>query len=1054
MSDSYAELHLHSAYSLREGASLPDELVARAAELGLPALAITDHDALYGVIPFYTAARAAGIKPLIGAELTLRAQPLEPGDETSSGVHHVTLLARDRRGYANLCRLLTQAHLDNEKDSPAVGFETLAQHTQGLVCLSGCRQGEIPAQLLAGRRKQAMTAARRYASVFGPDNFWLELQHNFLPEDRDLIADQVELARHLGLRYVATGNTHYHVRERHRLQDVLVTVRHRATLDTSHHLRRPNSEFYLKSPAEMAERFALLPEALTASLRLAEECSVTLDFTDYRFPDFELPPGETAESYLARLCQEGALRKYGHTGGEVAEKLAYELGLIGRLGLCGYFLIVWDLMRFARERGIPAQGRGSAANSIVAYVLGLTTVDPIRHKLFIGRFLNEEMESVPDIDIDFSRDHREEVIAYVYQKYGREHAALVNTIITYQARSAVRDVGKALGLPQAELERLCKHLEGRAATEVAEELAQQPEFADRANSPLWRQLTELCHDIADFPRHLSQHVGGMVISSCPLVEIVPLEKARMPDRIVTHWDKDSIADAGLIKIDLLSLGMLSLIHEAVALIEEVRGVRLDLERVPLNDSHVYDLLCSADTLGIFQVESRAQMQALPRSQPRSFLDIVAQIAIIRPGPLQGKMVHPYLRRRRGLEPVSYPHPKLRPVLEETLGVVLYQEQCIRVAIEVAGFSAGEAEQLRRAMSRKRSQAAMERLRARFVEGALGNEVDERTAGEVWEMLKGFAAFGFCKSHAAAFAWITYQSAWLRLYYSPEFYAALLNNQPMGFYSPEVIVNDARRHGIEVLPVDVNASGGRCTVEFDRLRIGFRYVQGIGPAGLERLEEERQRGPYASLSDFCRRTRLSREAIENLIEIGAFDCFGLARRELLWQLGLLWRAYFSGRQPAGIARMELPVEQDMVVLPPMTPGEEAQADYTVSGLSTRYHWMDFFRPHLGEDVVSSRHLARLPNGIQLRIAGLVVCRQRPATAKGFLFMTLEDEWGLSNVVIRPQVYQRDRRTIRTQPLVLVEGRLQQHDGVINVVATRIVPLPYSGRKTAPQARSFR
>ncbi len=1086
----YAELHCHSCYSLLDGASQPDELVGRARALGLRALALTDHDGLYIAPTFCRLAEAAGVQPIVGAEVTCAVEDSTSPRAIPASLYgaHLTLLAADETGYRNLCRLLSRARLGRPKGAArntgsaaarnriataverngvervgeaALAPAWLAEHSAGLIVLTGCRQGPVAAPLLAGRPAAARAAATWLREVFGPARCWIELQRHYLPGERRLIREQVALARALGLGVVATNNVHYHVRERHRLQDVLVCIRHRTTLDASHHLRRPNAEYYLKDAAAMARLFAEVPEAVRNTLVLAERCQARVQLTAYRFPDFPLPPGETADSYLAARCHEGALERYGHVDGEVGEKLRYELDLIRRHGLAGYFLIVWDLMAFARRERIPSQGRGSAANSIVAYVLGLTNVDPIRHKLFVGRFLNEELATLPDIDIDFSREHRERVLQYVYERYGREHAALVSTHITYQARSAVRDVGKALGLPLDALDRLARRLERPVAASAALRAAladiQAEDGAAGPPAPAWRLLAELCAEIADFPRHLSQHVGGMVISSCPLVELVPLEPARMPGRVVTQWDKDGVQDSGLIKIDLLSLGMLSLVDEALALIEARTGQRPDLDALPLDDPAVYDLICRADTVGLFQIESRAQQQSLPRTQPRTFLDLVAQVSIIRPGPLQGNMVNPYIRRRRGEEPVTYPHPKLAPVLEETLGVILYQEQCLRVAIEIAGFTAAEADALRRAMSRKRSQEALAALRARFVAGAVANGVDAPTAERVFAMLRGFAAYGFCKSHAAAFALLTYQSAWLRLYYPAEFYAALLNNQPMGFYSPAVIVNEARRRGVPVLPVDINRSRARCTVEAllsptrggvwgpaRGVRLGLRYVRGLGPAALARLEAERACGPYRSLADFCRRTGLPRAAIENLIAIGAFDSFGLARRELLWQLGLLYRP------PGPQAALPLSTEQDMVALPPFTPAEELLADYTVSGLSPRYHPIGLVRRRLPPGVASSARLGRLRHGAPARVAGMIVCRQRPPTAKGFVFLTLEDEHGLMNVIVRPAVYARDRRTINGEGLVLVDGAVQRQQGVLNLLAHQVCALPpVSGLPCAPE-----
>ncbi|HLH26395.1 MAG TPA: DNA polymerase III subunit alpha, partial [Chloroflexota bacterium] len=709
----YAELHCHSSYSLLDGASQPEELVAQASALGLRALALTDHDGLYSAPTFCRLAETFGLQPVVGAELTLAQQaPADP----SAPPAHLTVLTADEQGYRNLCRLLSLAHAEQPKGQAVLAPAQLAAHSAGLIVLSGCRQGPVAAPLLAGQPEAARAAAAWLRAVFGPDRCWIELQRHYLPGERRLIRGQRALARELGLGVVATNNVHYHVRPRHRLQDVLVSIRHRTPLDAAHHLRRPNAEYYLKDAAAMARLFAELPEAVRNTLAIAERCQARVQLAAYRFPDFPLPPGETPDSYLAARCRAGALARYGHADGEVGAKLGYELELIARHGLAGYFLIVWDLMEFARRERIPAQGRGSAANSIVAYVLGLTNVDPIRHKLFVGRFLNEELSTLPDIDIDFSREHREQVLQYVYTRYGREHAALVSTHITYQARSAVRDVGKALGLPPDALDRLARQLErphfrpspqpatgphpsplplgeGTAASSPARSLGEGgdegapigppplPEGEGRGEDiapplplgegwgegKLWSLLLELCAEIADFPRHLSQHVGGMVISSVPLVELVPLEPARMPGRVVTQWDKDGVQDSGLIKIDLLSLGMLSLVDEAVMLIAARTGQRPDLDALPLDDPAVYDLIGRADTVGLFQIESRAQQQSLPRTQPRTFLDLVAQVSLIRPGPLQGNMVSPYIRRRRGEEPVTYPHPKLEPVLAETLG---------------------------------------------------------------------------------------------------------------------------------------------------------------------------------------------------------------------------------------------------------------------------------------------------------------------------------------------------------------------------------------------------
>ena len=1040
--ESYCELHLHTNFSLLDGASHPEDMVARARELGMPALAITDHDGLYGVVPFYKRAKELGIRPVIGAEITME------------GGHHLTLLARDNTGYSNLCHLISHAQLSHSKGKASLDFDTLARHSQGLFCLSGCKKGEVPGLILADKMDEALAAARRYLEVFGTENFWIELQNNLCPEDKGLCHELVRLARTLKVGYVGTNNVHYARGEGHRLQDVLVCIKNRSTLDESHHLRRPNSEFYLKSGGEMAQLFADFPGAISNTLHIAERCNVDLDFSRYRFPGFPLPQGETAESYLERICWEKARERYGDLSAEVESRLRYELELIRRLGLSGYFLIVWDIMEYARSNGIPAQGRGSAANSIVAYILGITKVDPIRHRLFVGRFINEEMSSIPDIDIDVSTNHRERLIQYVYEKYGEEHTGMVCTYVTFQARNAIREVGKAMGLPQDILDDMAKSVGAYGAGEIEEDLGQLEQFRPYVKSIPWQQFTALCREIADFPRHLSIHVGGMLISSRPLTELVPLERATMPGRVVCQWDKDAVADAGLIKIDLLGLRMLSLIQEAVELIEEGRGIRLDLDDIPQDVPAVYDMISRADTIGVFQVESRAQMQTLPKTRPRSIEDLTIEVAIIRPGPLQGNMVHPYIRRRKGLEKITYLHPRLKPILEETLGVILFQEQVIQVAIAIAGFTPGEADSLRRAMSRKRSKQAMMELRQRFLEGAKKNGVGEKVAARIFRALQGFAEYGFCKSHAAGFALLCYQSAWLKRYYAPEFYAALLNNQPMGFYIPEVIVNDARRHGVAVLPVDINRSGGRCTVEEGSVRLGFRYVKDVGEKAWQKIEEERGKGAFSSLRDFYKRTRLCREAIENLILVGAMDCFGIPKRQLLWQLGLVLKE--------GIDRLPLHFADQEVELPQMTPMEEVASDYQVQGLSCRYHPMQVLREGISRDgVLKSSEIVCLFDNTRVKIAGCVVSRQAPVTAKGHVFLTLEDEDGLVNVILKPRVYGKYRYIARREPLIVVEGTLRKKDGIINIVAERLLPLRQERERQKtiypalePKARNFR
>jgi error-prone DNA polymerase len=1084
----YAELHAHSNFSFLEGASHVDELVIRALELGYDSLALTDHDGLHGAMEFAQCARAWGLRPITGAEITLAGNGSDPSLKAgASAPHHLTLLCETPRGYANLCRLLSHAHLDHERGRPRVEPEMLARHAEGLIALSGCRRGEIPRLVEQGRYREAEEAARRYARWFGPDNFFIELQDNLVYGDARRNRALADLAEHLGLGAVATGNVHYHDRARHRLQDVLVAIKNRTTLDASHRLRRENSEYSLRPPAEMAERFRPYgrpsgrnyPDAVANTLRIAERCrfDLTRDL-DYRFPDYPVPEGETPDSYLRKVCRQEAARRYPHYTGEVEERLERELALVERHGLAGFFLIHREILQLAEDvareikgrhnYGPPGRGRGSSVGSIICYLIGLSHIDPVENNLFLGRFLNEEMASVPDIDLDFPRDVREKLMLRVYEHFGRaqtgarpgEHVGLVATFPTYRIRGAIREVGKALGLPPAELDRLARVSEGGSAKQIGEEMSRLSHYRDKLGAPLWRHLVELSQQIAGFPRHISQHVGGMVISSRPLVELVPLEQSAMEGRVLIQWDKDSVDDARMIKIDFLALGMLSAVDDCLALIEEHRGRRVDLSRIDFRDERVYDAICAADTMGVFQIESRAQMQALPRTRPRSLEDLTVEVAIIRPGPIVGGSVNPYINRRMGKEPVTYDHPSLQPVLEETLGVILYQEQVLQTAMALAGFSAGQAESLRRAMSRKRSHEAIGRLKDEFMQGCLSRGVPRQTAESVFTKIDGFASFGFPKAHAAAFGLLAFQTAWLRLHYPAEFLCALFNAQPMGFYAPHVLLNDGKRHGVEVLPPDINRSGVACTIEGGAVRIGLRYVRGLSlEKGAREIEEERGRaGDFRSLFDFIERTRLKREPIENLIACGAFDCFGLERRELLWLLGLVYRP--RGRAPVRAEgrnqaqrqlALPLPTEQDMAPLKPMSDWDRMRADYIILGLSPGYHPMNFVRPHLHEGVATTRMLDSLPDGAPVETAGVVVCRQRPGTAAGFVFLVIEDEYGLANVIVKPDLYERERAIVRGQPFLVVRGQLQRRDGITNVMARSFVPVDVGGLE--PPAHNF-
>ncbi len=1106
----YAELHCHSNFSMLDGASSPAALVERALELGMTHLALTDHDGLYGAVRFHTAARARGLVPIIGLEVGLVGPS---GAETQQGGHgepplrggsrgqgageagirnHLTLLARDLSGYHSLCRLVSRGQLQGAKHAPVFTDADLALHAEGLIALSGCRDGEVARRVLEGDFAAARAAAARLAALYGKDNFYIELQDHLTPDERPLCVELASLADELGLPVVTTNNVHYAERDGHRLQDVLTCIRHNTTLDLSAGLRKPNSEYHLKSPEEMAALFSWRPDAVANSVEIAARCNVEFSFSKHRHPRYPLPGGHTERSYLHKLALDGAINRYGSLRPDVLAGLRHELDVIHKLGLENFFIVVWDIMRYAREHNIPVQGRGSAADSIVAYVLGITRVDPIRHNLLFERFLNEERAGMPDIDIDVSTNHREELIGYVYEKYSQEHTAMVATVITYRARSAVRDVGKALGFPPEVLDTVATSFDSYSrADRVREEVEAGLGGRPPENLP-WGQLLEMCEAISGFPRHLSIHVGGMLITEGPLVDVAPLEHATAPGRVVTQYDKDDIEDLGLIKIDLLGLRTLSLVSEVLDEIETHTGERPDLDRLREDDADVYDMLCRADSIGVFQVESRAQSQTLPKMLPRKLDDLVVEVAIIRPGPLQGNMVHPYLRRRQGLELVEYLHPSLEPILGETLGVCIFQEQVMKIATDVAGFRPGEADLFRRAMGSHHSHDEMEKIRSRFISGCSYKGLDEAQASELFRQLAGFASFGFCKSHAAAFARTTYETAWLKLHYPAAFYAALLNNQPMGFYSPEVIIGDACRHGIRILRPDINRSGSRCTVEDGHVRLGLAYVRDLGERALERIETERARnGPFRGFEDFCKRVGtgsargnqtsrrgaahhrvetlcttppapsrrdaspgpkhtstpstppLNRDSLESLIFAGAFDNFSRPRRRLLWELNRLVPE--QKHKPAGVAHrvarpepLDLAYEWNEPDLQPMSAYERVAEEYGLMGLSPAHHLLEFHRAALErEGVVTAADLSDMRGGY-VRVAGMVVCRQQPPTAKGHVFLTIEDETGLINVILRPQVYERYRAHVRRSPLLVIDGRLDTESGIQNVLATSVEP----------------
>ena len=1341
--DGYCELHAHTNFSFLDGASHPEELIARAAQLGMPALAITDHAGLYAVVRAWKAAqetetdaaRAAGlqpVRPVIGLEIAiprtdddLRAarrgrklnDPLRganasrgwPGEHHAGPIpgDHLVLLARDVDGYTALSRLASRGHLAGEKQFPVFERSTVTtalDEARGhLVGLSGCRNGLVPRLLLAGEREAALQAARTWARHFADDDFAIELSHHLGPDDDWLVAELAGLAERAGLPTVVTNEVHYADPDGHRLQDVLVCIRHGATLTEARELLLPNAEFRLKTGAELAAIGADLPDERTRraweagmarSAAIGQACRLELGFERYRFPGFTVPKGETAFSYLYQLAHAGLLRRYQPVTKRALAQLTHELDVIDRTNLAEFFLIVWDLMEFARTGGIIGQGRGSAGDSIVAYCLGITKVDPIEHKLLFERFINEA-RALPDIDIDFDVNRREEVIQYLYTRYGADHAAMVCTVITYRARSAVREVAKALGFPLKGIDALAKALDTRDAADVARDLAldgsfgwlfdelgidmadtavppgrdgrspagsehvtrgsdsswnprprpqlrpdlaagaaragahdpqdgrpiseggwyppKRPKVLDasvvnvrhegweqkryarsgelagaelavptprdngspgpssgrpaivrvdpesgmpiqerrrvrvvpespaapnrhmsltptlsgaeadsglarhrftgnpapdippnvalsgiwqRAESPhahaprnRWQWLLQLCGEIDGYPRHLGIHVGGMLVTRTPLIDLVPIERATMPGRVVSQYDKEDIEQLGLVKIDLLSLRTLGVVSDALDRIQRDTGKRIDLDALAHDDPEVYRSIQAADTVGMFQIESRAQMQSLPKARPERFEDLVVQVAIIRPGPVQGDAVHPYLRRRAGEEPVTYAHPSLKPILEDTLGVILYQEQVMQVAIEVCGYTAVEADIFRKAMGSHRSHAKMQAERGRFVGGAIRTGLTPEDAEALFQKCSAFAEFGFARAHAAAFAKIAYDTAWLKRYHPAHYTVGVLNNQPMGFYSPAVVINDAKRHGIRVLPIDVNesawehdtrrvdssepfaatASNGQVEADSTRsmatacphcnrrpsesspvavscthgkpttgtyaIRLGLRQVKGIDERAREVLDAERQRGPYTSVRDFVARTGLGEQVVERLISIGAFDWTDAPRRELLWQL----RTTLADADPEHPA---LGLTDDAqrglgASLPPMTDAEKVAADYRDTGVAPTLHAVELFRERLSSrGVITVVEAAGRRDRSRISLAGLAVSVQHPMTAKNFVFIALEDETGMINVTLRPNVYQAHRALLHRHPLLVIDGRLQVEGAVLNVVATRL------------------
>ncbi|HUT88451.1 MAG TPA: error-prone DNA polymerase [Thermoguttaceae bacterium] len=1235
---SYAELHTKTNFSFLEGASHPDELVRRAAELGYGALAVTDRSSLAGVVRAHGAAKEVGLKLVIGAEIA-------PADAPP-----VVLWATDRAAYGRLASLITRGRRRAEKGECRLALEDVAEYAEGLiagvVAKSGVGSGEWgvgcgesgvgsresggrdcglrivphapsltnshpssliphpsspiphpsspipqpsspnpqpsslnpqplflnPQPLSLSPQPLSLTAAplSAYREVFG-DRCYLLAELHRGPDDRGELERLVELARRSGVPLVAAGDVHYHVAERKTLHDVLVAIRHNTTVSEARGHLFANAERHLKTPEEMAAAFARAPDAIRRTVEIADRCTFSLDELRYEYPEELAPRGEKPIAYLTRLTWAGARKRYPQGIPEkVRRLLEHELRLIEELRYEAYFLTVWDLVRFARRRGILCQGRGSAANSAVCYSLGITAVDPERIDLLFERFVSRERNEAPDIDVDFEHERREEVLQYLYEKYGRDRAGMTAEVITYRPRSAVRDVGKALGLSLDRVDRLAKRIEhshGESGKGDRHLLCEAPfgpfrqkvpvpfstDLAERCREAgidpatrVGRQLVELVGRLVGFPRHLSQHTGGMVMTQGRLCELVPIENAAMDGRTVIQWNKDDLDELGILKVDCLALGMLTAVRKCFEMVRKHYGRELTLSNVPEGDEDVYAMIRRADTMGVFQIESRAQMSMLPRLRPRCFYDLVIEVAIVRPGPIQGNMVHPYLRRRNGEEPVTYPNEAIREVLQKTLGVPLFQEQAMRLAVVAAGFTPGEADELRRAMGAWRRPGLIDKFRRKLVEGMRSTGLSPEYAEAVFRQIRGFGEYGFPESHAASFALLVYVSAWLKHHYQAAFTAALLNSQPMGFYAPAQLVRNAREHGVEVRPVDVNSSDWESTLEppegsgfgvqgsglrgqgpeesgvgsgesgvgngewrvasggagggssihpssfslHPSLRLGFHMLQGTSEAHGRRIEEARGEGPFQSLDDFTRRTGLGRSVATRLAKAGAFGSLGLNRREALWHaMGQDQKALplFDGLDFGGGldsrrvrethqteheraedergSRADRDTEEGMneemvrsthptVDLPKMSAAEEVLADYRAQGLSLGAHPMQFLRRGLGQWGVSpASGLASVPNGGPVRVAGIVLVRQRPGTAKGITFVTLEDETGVANLIIRPDVWKRWRSAALGATILLAHGRLQRQGGVIHVLCTKLENLSNRMKELGSRSRDF-
>jgi error-prone DNA polymerase len=1035
LSAPYIELHAASAFSFLEGAALPEEFAGTCAEYEMPAMALLDRDGVYGAPRFHKAATKAGIRAHIGAEVT-----------TLTGVRY-PLLAETREGYQNLCRLLTRMKLRAAKGKGAITENELAGHARGLVCLTGGDCGPLT-QAIPDNNGPAVL--ERLIHIFGRENVYVELQRHYDRRQEAINQQAITLAESFRLPVLATNGVRYASTHQREILDVFTCIRNHRTLATAGRLLSNNSDRYLKTSAQMARLFHDVPEAIANTIELSRRLQFTMKDLGYQFPKYAVGKGETMASFLRKKTEQEARHRFRPYDEKSRQQIERELKLIEKLGLEGYFLIVWDIVQFCLKNNILVQGRGSAANSAVCYALGITAVDPVRMDLLFERFLSEERGEWPDIDLDLpSGDQRERAIQYVYQRYGALGAAMTANVITYRGRSAAREVGKVLGFDAAVLDRLASlvgHFEYKDASDTLEAQFHTAGF-DMCN-PRIRKFLELCVKLQDLPRHLGQHSGGMVICQGQLDSVVPLEPATMPDRNVVQWDKDDCADMGIVKVDLLGLGMMAVLEDSLKLIRDHYREEVDLAHLPPNDPASYAAMQKADTVGMFQIESRAQMSCLPRMRPVKFYDLVVEVAIIRPGPIVGNMVHPYLRRRQGREPVKYAHPALESVLARTLGVPLFQEQLLRMAMITAGFSGGEAEELRRAFGFKRSERRMKEVEVKLREGMNKNGILADVQDQIIRSITSFALYGFPESHAASFALLAYASAYLKCHYLAAFTAAMLNNQPMGFYSPATLVKDAQRHGLKVKPVDITRSDWLCTLESDGriliLRIGMRYVKGMRESVAHALVKERRCVPFTSVDDLARRVpALQKRELIVLAEIGALNFIGdhkpplqFHRRDALWQVERACHRPGPLLEKIEESDTKSPLDQ-------LTSEERLVADFRGTGMTAGPHPMAYYRSILDAfDVLRAIDLAGVRNGTHVRVAGAVIARQRPGTAKGFVFLSLEDETGISNAIITPDLFAQNRFTITGGKFLLIEGRLQNIDNVISVKAAHVETLPVS------------